>query len=82
VTKYTKIKDYGPLAMPNEDTSLLLACCDCGLVHWLVLAEDKETGERCILAIRDNRRTAQLRRNEYGKLHDGSGKWRMVRNEK
>ena len=79
MTKYTKIKDYEPITMPDEETSVLSACCDCGLVHWYVLAEDKQTGERCILAIKDKRRTAQLRRHSYGALHNGNGKWRMIR---
>ena len=78
--KYTEIEDYGPLPMPDEETSILMACCDCGLVHWYALAEHKETNEHVILVIRDNRRTAQLRRHEYGELHRGK-KWRLIRNE-
>jgi hypothetical protein len=82
VSKYEHIADYGEFELPTEDEVIFFACCDCGLVHTFVLAEEKRTGRESILIIRDNRRTAQLRRHEFGDLHRGDGRWRLVRNEK
>ena len=81
MSKYTILYDYGEFTLPDADTAVYFACCDCGLVHVFVLAEEKETGRESILIIRQDRNTAQLRRHGFGDLHNGSGKWRMIRNE-
>lgn len=81
MSKYTRLDSYDEFEMPDEETTIFNACCDCGMVHMYVLAEEIETGRRCVIVIRDERRTAQLRRHEYGDLHNGNGKWRLIRNE-
>jgi len=83
VSKYIKRENYDEVMLPEEPGDVVYeACCDCGLVHMIAWCENVETGEMSIRIMRDNRRTAQLRRHEYGALHRGVGKWRLVRNEK
>lgn len=41
------------------------ACCDCGLVHDVVWAYDEETKELAMAVQRNNRATAQRRRNKH-----------------
>ena len=82
MSKYVRLDNYGEFVMPDEEHAVYNACCDCGLVHAYVLAEEIETGRKCVLVIRDERRTAQLRRYGYGDLHNGNSKWRLIRNEK
>jgi len=81
MSKYNQIEDGGILELPEEGDTLYLACCDCGLVHEHVWAENIETGERVLVVFRDERRTAQLRRHHYGDLHNSTGKWRLIRND-
>lgn len=42
-----------------------LACCDCGLVHDVVWAYDDKTKELGMAVQRNNRATAQRRRNKH-----------------
>lgn len=80
MSKYIKADDYEEPQMPKEPGDIVYqACCDCGLVHVIAWFEHVDTGKLKMLTVRDERRTAQLRRNEYGSLHNGSGKWRMIR---
>jgi len=79
VSTYAEIEDYTEFQLPTPQQIVFFACCDCGLVHGFVLAEEKETGKRGIFIFKDNRRTAQLRRYKVGDLHGGEGKWRMIR---
>lgn len=81
MSKYIKAEDYDEPQMPEEVGDVVYqACCDCGLVHMIAWCENTETGEMKVRIIRDERRTAQLRRHEYGYLHDKNGKWRLIRN--
>lgn len=83
VSKYKRISDYDEVQMPEEPGDIVYqACCDCGLVHLIGWCENMDTGEMSIRIMRDDRRTAQLRRYSYGDLHNGNGNWRLVRNEK
>ena len=60
-------------------TTVYQACCDCGLVHKILTGSNVETEEYALVYFRDERRTAQLRRNNYGKLHNFHKKWKIVR---
>lgn len=51
---------------PNEVT-LKMACCDCGLVHYMGITVTKN-GDVSVGFKRDRRATGQLRRNNYGNL--------------
>jgi hypothetical protein len=81
-SKYEKMGDYDVFPIPEEGDVVYLACCDCGLVHIIAWFEHIETGEVTLRCYRDNRRTAQLRRNKYGELHTKDGKWRLIREDK
>ena len=55
-----------------------MRCCDCGLVH--DLAFDVEEDVLYMYPFRNERSTAQSRRNGWGGLQNGDGsKWRLVR---
>ena len=62
-SKYTQRTDGEGFEIPNK-TVYKLACCDCGLVHQIVIAAPKlKRGEPIgFAAKRDNRATAQIRR--------------------
>jgi hypothetical protein len=62
--KYTKRKDGEGFTVPNG-IPYKLACCDCGLVHQIVvLADPLPFGTPLgFAARRDNRATAQRRRH-------------------
>ena len=62
MTKYKQRKDGEGFVVPLNEI-YRLACCDCGLVHDIVLSYDKETGELGMATKRNNRATAQRRRN-------------------
>jgi hypothetical protein len=61
--RYTKRKDGEVFKIPNS-VEYKLACCDCGLVHKIVImAPDVPEGQLIgFSATRDNRATAQRRR--------------------
>lgn len=71
MSKYKKISNGEILRFPEEGSIFNLACCDCGLVHKMVVknvTEGKDKGMIDMIMIRDNRRTGQIRRwNEYEK---------------
>lgn len=62
MTRYKQRKDGEGFVVPLDEV-YRLACCDCGLVHDIVLSYDKETGELGMATKRNNRATAQRRRN-------------------
>lgn len=64
MTKYIQRQDGEGFEIPQGKV-FRLACCDCGLVHdFVVVVEDGELG---MAARRNNRATAQRRRNRRGK---------------
>lgn len=79
MSKYTDLADYDEYTLPEHGETIYQACCDCGLVHMIAWYRYKETGAEKILIVQDKRRTAQLRRYKNGDLHDGNGKWRLIR---
>ena len=62
MTRYKQRKDCEGFVVPL-DQIYRLACCDCGLVHDIVLSYDEQTGELGMAARRNNRATAQRRRS-------------------
>jgi len=62
-TKYTQRHDNEGFTIPNK-TIYKLACCDCGLVHQIVIAAPglKKGAKIGFAAKRDNRATANRRR--------------------
>lgn len=59
--KYLKQKD-GEWVVMSEYPKHTIACCDCGLVHQLEFRKTKDGTE--FRAMRNNRATAQKRRNK------------------
>ena len=78
MTKYPKLQDCEPIIF-ERGRILRLACCDCGLVHDMVVKDEK--GRKHGVAFRRNKRaTAQLRRLNYGRLQqDNPLKYKMVK---
>ncbi len=79
--KYEKLNDYeGVLLEPGEEI-FRFACCDCGLVHSMAVAQEPDN--RIGIAFkRETRATAQLRRHKYGNLQQQAvGSHRMVRDD-
>ena len=75
LSKYTKQPNIVP-----EVGIVALACCDCGLVHKMGFT----IGENGVLSlgyVRDNRKTAQLRRGNFPDLKNSlkNDKWKLVR---
>ena len=80
-TKYRHLFDYDGF-MTADGEIYKFACCDCGLVHYLcILDEDKD--KHGVAFKRDNRATAQLRRNKFGNLQNPSknDKYKLVKKE-
>lgn len=61
MTRYKQRQDGEGFVVPRDEI-FRLACCDCGLVHDIVISYDKETGELGMATRRNNRATAQRRR--------------------
>lgn len=60
---YTQRKDGEAFTIPNR-TVYKLACCDCGLVHQIVIAAPGPKGKPIgFAAKRDNRATSQRRKS-------------------
>lgn len=92
MTKYTKLaNDEGYIIDSNEER-LRLACCDCGMVHTYVFIMKGNKHEKLAgVSLKKNevipiirsepRATAQLRRHEYGYLHNPveGDKYRIMR---
>ena len=75
MSKYEKLEDNEAYRFDKDDI-LRFACCDCGMVHDFRVAGTKKYVY--FSATQRPRNTAQLRRNRYGNLHKGVGKWRMM----
>jgi hypothetical protein len=63
MTKYIQREDGEGFVVPLDET-YRLACCDCGLVHDVVWSYDKKTKELGMAVKRNNRATAQRRKNK------------------
>ena len=65
--KYKKLEDGMGFTFDSEEVTLKIACCDCGLVHYIgiTVLEDKNVS---VGFKRDRRATGQLRRHNYGNL--------------
>lgn len=67
--KYRNIGNGEILRFSKVGTTMNLACCDCGLVHNVIVKtvrSGKEKGSIDVVYIRDDRRTGQIRRwNKY-----------------
>ena len=62
MTRYKQRQDGEGFVVPKDEV-FRLACCDCGLVHDIVICSDKDTDELGMAAKRNNRATAQRRRH-------------------
>lgn len=81
MAKYAKLPDDMGWLVNTEEETLKIACCDCGLVHYIgiTIKDDKNI---MIGFKRARRATAQLRRHNYGSLQQGNGgRYRLDRNE-
>lgn len=67
MTKYHKYKDGDSQIINAENETLKLACCDCGLVHYIGITVVGNSLVK-LQFVKDRRATAQLRRNNYGLL--------------
>ncbi len=77
-TKYAKLRDYEAFIF-GRDTTVRFACCDCGLVHDMVVVDEKR-GQHGVAFRRNKRATAQLRRYNYGYLqHTSPLRFRMIK---
>ena len=65
--KYRKLEDGMGFTFNSDEVTLKMACCDCGLVHYMgiTVLENKNVS---VGFKRDKRATGQLRRNNYGNL--------------
>ena len=79
--KYPKLLDNKACNINPKTETLEIACCDCGLVHYIqvIVINDEEVA----VAFKKNKRaTAQLRRYKYGDLQqERSGTYKMIRIE-
>ena len=74
VGKYRKYHDGDFQIIDTKGDLLKLACCDCGLVHFIGITIIDDSLVKLQFAS-DKRATAQLRRHKYGSLQqamDGS----------
>ena len=78
MSKYDKIEDDMGFLVNTEKETLKLACCDCGMVHYvgITVKDDKNI---MIGFKRDRRATAQLRRHGYGYLQQGRKGYKLDR---
>ncbi len=65
--KYDKLDDGMGFTFDPEKVTLKMACCDCGLVHYMGITVLGD-GDVSVGFKRDRRATGQLRRNNYGNL--------------
>ena len=75
--KYSKLEDNLGFLINTEEETLKLACCDCGLVHYIGITV-KDSRNIMIGFKTDNRATSQLRRHNYGFLQQSRGKDRYT----
>ena len=82
MSTYGKLDDGMGFTFNSEEVTLKMACCDCGLVHYMgiTILKDKNV---FVGFKRDRRATGQLRRNNYGNLsQDGKLPFFLKRNNK
>jgi len=67
MTKYDKFEDNTGIKVNTNEETLKIACCDCGLVHYIgiTILDEKNV---LVGFKRDKRATSQLRRCDYGNL--------------
>ena len=75
---YRKYRDGDFQIIDTKGDLLKLACCDCGLVHYIGITIVDDSLVKLQFA-QDKQATAQLRRHKYGFLQQGGvGKYRVV----
>jgi len=75
---YRKLKNCEGIEL-KKGFILRFACCDCGMVHDVTIA-DRRKGNHALTFRRRNRATAQFRRLKQGFLQkEDSPKYRMVK---
>jgi nitroimidazol reductase NimA-like FMN-containing flavoprotein (pyridoxamine 5'-phosphate oxidase superfamily) len=80
MSKFHRITDGEAFEVDLKDDCLRLACCDCGLVHDIMLRV--RGGKIQLLFIQVPRSTSQLRRHDYGNLQtENDSGWVMIRKE-
>ena len=78
MSKYQKYKDGDSRIIDTKNETLKLACCDCGLVHYIGIAIIDGHSVK-LQFVKDKQATAQLRRHDYGSLQrDKSRKYKLV----
>jgi len=75
---YQQIWDYDAEIFGPGPRHMILACCDCGLVH-RVEVYPLTNKYAAIRFIQDARRTAALRRHKHGNLFTSKGPYRIIR---
>jgi len=69
-SKYRKYHDGDFQIIDTKGDLLKLACCDCGLVHYIGITIVDDSLVK-LQFVSDKRATAQLRRHKYGSLQQG-----------
>jgi len=78
--KYNKLEDGMGFTFDPNEVTLKMACCDCGLVHYMGITVLEGT-KVSVGFKRDRRATGQLRRNNYGNLsRDGKLPFTLSKN--
>lgn len=65
--QYNKLADGKGFTFNPEEVTLKMACCDCGLVHYMGITVLPDKSVSVGFKV-DKRATGQLRRNNYGNL--------------
>ena len=82
MTRYNKLEDDMGYLVDTTEETLKLACCDCGLVHYVGITI--KDGRNIMIGFkRDRRATAQLRRHRYGYLQQPikADRYKVTRND-
>ena len=61
MAKYIQLNNGDTIRVP-KNSYMNFQCCDCGLVHQVILRNHRNTID--VVMVRDNRRTGQVRRRE------------------
>jgi len=80
MSKYSNIEDgeINSLDIKNKEW-LRFACCHCGMVHSITF--EYKNNILYFTMTQDPRASTQMRRRHFGELHNGIGKWKLVRVE-
>ena len=73
--KVSKMVDGEIIFIDPKKERLRFICCDCGATHFFDMEIDKDIIN--IVFEKDKRATSQFRRNKWGYLHQGLGKWKL-----